>query len=76
MVLCYSGSKLQQHLNGVLCNEMRCTMKQVGKSDHFFLGALEDEYCFTGFQGALDEFKIFNYVISEEQIQTLFAFQK
>ncbi|WP_445453241.1 LamG-like jellyroll fold domain-containing protein [Flavobacterium sp. 25HG05S-40] len=72
IVMVYDGISSKIYRNGTLLAESTKTWSTVNNSDIFRLGLTENGAS-TYFNGAVDDLKIYNYAISDADVQSLFS---
>jgi hypothetical protein len=75
VVISYSGDRLREYINGTLTDDRRGTFGVMGDASKFVIGAMTDGYAFSGFRGALDELKVFNYAVTSKEVVALYSWK-
>ncbi|HOB25030.1 MAG TPA: T9SS type A sorting domain-containing protein [Kaistella sp.] len=71
-VFSYNGTTSRIYKNGVLLSTLAKTMNTVSNSDIFRLG-LSEGGASGYFNGAIDDLKIYNYVLSDSEVSNLYS---
>lgn len=68
----YDGVRIKEYTNGLLINDWATTGAPIGLGAPMVVGAWPP-YSAYNFQGSLDEFKIFDQALTQEQIQEIYT---
>jgi hypothetical protein len=69
-VVTYDGQRIREYTNGQLVNDWPATGAPIGMGEPMVVGGWPDTGFF--FEGAIDEFRIFDRTLSAQEIQTLY----
>lgn len=71
-VVTYDGSRLKEYTNGELINDWPTTGAAIGSGQPLVIGAWPPFLAYN-FQGSLDEFQIFGWSLTPQEIQALYS---
>lgn len=70
-IIIYNGKYLNEYLNGKLINQMKCLQYPVSEGKKLTVGASIDGMDFCGFKGEIANLKIFNFSLTEKDIEII-----
>lgn len=70
-IVTYNGKFLNEYLNGKLINQIKCAKMPISEGRKLTVGASINGMDFNGFKGDIANLKIFNYLLSEKEIESI-----
>jgi hypothetical protein len=67
----YDGSRIREYTNGQLVNNWPATGADIGLGQAMVIGGWP-QFAVYNFKGAIDEFRLFDYALSQQEIRAIF----